>query len=127
MTEATASAAPESTTERTIILQWANQILAGDLGSNYTEYEFAAHLAILIPKAEALETRDAHLAPLMEALAWALPYAKEHAEQGAQCCGAAEYSEAEGICAQCHEHTGFDNPDLEHAQAALKAADEATS
>ena len=71
--------------------------------------------------------RAAHFTPLVEALAWALPYADEHAERGSQCCGAAEHSEAEGICAQCHEHTGFDNPDLEHAQAALKAAGEATS
>ena len=64
--------------------------------------------------------------PLMEALAWALPYAKEHAEQGSQCCGAPQYGEAEGICARCHEHTGFDNPDLEDALVALKAASEAT-
>ena len=71
--------------------------------------------------------RAAHFDPLMEALAWALPYAKEHAEQGSQCCGAPEPRHAPGICAQCHEHTGFDNPDLEHAQAALKAAEEDTS
>ena len=69
--------------------------------------------------------RAAHFTPLMEALRWALPYAKEHAEIGSQCCGAQEHSEAEGICGQCHEHTGFDNPDLEDAQAALKAAEEA--
>ena len=70
--------------------------------------------------------RAAHFTPLMEALAWALPYAKEHAEQGSQCCGAPQYGEAEGICARCHEHTGFDNPDLEDALVALKAASEAT-
>ncbi len=67
-----------------------------------------------------LNGRDA----LVEALAWALPYADEHAERGSQCCGAPEHSEAEGVCAQCHEHTGFDNPDLEHASAALNAAKE---
>ena len=80
----------------------------------------------LAPSRRETERRAKHFDALVEALAWALPYAKEHAEQGSQCCGAAEHSEAEGICAQCHEHTGFDNPDLEHAQAALKAAGEVT-
>ena len=78
------------------------------------------HLDLIV---SAVNNHDA----LVAALAWALPYAKEHAERGSQCCGAAEHSEAEGICGYCREHTGFDNPDLEHAQAALKAAGEATS
>ena len=62
--------------------------------------------------------RAAHFDPLVEALAWALPYAAD-AERTSQCCGAPEHSEAEGICVQCSDHTGFDNPDLEYALAAL--------
>ncbi|KKM14120.1 hypothetical protein LCGC14_1709390 [marine sediment metagenome] len=68
MTKATPSAVPASTEERPIILQWAERILAGDPKGTYTEQEFAAQLVILIRQVETLEGRDAHVAPLMEAL-----------------------------------------------------------
>lgn len=83
-------------------------------------------IADLAEKLHEAERRAAQVAPLMEALAWALPYADEHAERGSQCCGAPQHSEVEGICAQCRDHTGFDNPDLEHAKTALTAARKAT-
>jgi hypothetical protein len=59
---------------------------------------------------------------LLKALEWALPYAEEHAERTSQCCGAPQHSEVEGMCAKCREWTGFDNPDLEYARAAIAAA-----
>ena len=95
-----------------------NLLITGVL-ANLTPGQDEANAALFVRAVNSLD-------PLMEALAWALPYAKEHAEQGSQCCGAPEHGEAEGICTQCHEHTGFDNPDLEDAEAALLAAEEET-
>ena len=104
MTEATPSTVPESTKERPIILQWAERILAGDPKGTYAEYEFAAQLVILIPKVEALERRDHHFTPLMEALGKIAREPVSHKTPHALC---------------------FEYRDI--AQAALKAAEEATS